>query len=108
MKPQINITAEQVKTLEQAGIIPANTPSAQIAVFAAVCNERGLSAFSKEIYLVGYGGKYSTIVGINGLRKLATDSGQFAGCDDAKYDLDSSGNFKTAADLIAARQMPTT
>ena len=74
-----NITVEEVKTLIQAGILPAGVPTSQVQVFAAVCRERGLSPFSKEIYLVGYKGKdgrmnYSTIVGIDGWRKMAKKS----------------------------------
>ena len=53
------ITADQLKTLEQAGIIPSNTPPAQVAVFAQICKEKGLSPFSKEAHLVGYGGNNS-------------------------------------------------
>ncbi|MCB0541874.1 MAG: phage recombination protein Bet [Saprospiraceae bacterium] len=100
------LTDADVKTLEQAGIIPAGTPKAQIAVFAKTCAERGLSAFNKEIYLVGYGGKYSVIVGINGFRKIAAETGQHAGTDDVVYDLQPDGAYKTAASL--AGQMPKT
>ena len=41
------ITKDQLKTLEQAGIIPPNTPESQVEVFAHVCAERELSPFSK-------------------------------------------------------------
>lgn len=95
-----------MRNLEQAGIIPANTPKPQIAIFAQVCKERGLSAFSKEIHLVGYGGKYSIIVGINGFRKIAAESGQLAGIDDAIFNLQKDGSFSTAAELKAAGKTP--
>ena len=97
-----------IKTLEQAGIIPSGTPKAQISVFAATCKERGLSPFSKEIYLVGYGGKYSIIVGINGFRKIASESREHAGTDDIIFDLKPDGTFKTASELKAANAKPTT
>lgn len=103
-----HLTDSDIKTLIQAGIIPEGTPKAQVAVFGQICKERGLSAFSKEIHLVGYGGKYSVIVGINGFRKIAAESGQHAGTDDVKFDLLPSGNFKTAADLKAAKALPQT
>lgn len=101
------LSQADVQTLERAGIIPARTPNDQILVFAKICKERGLSPFSKEIYLVEYAGKYSTIVGINGFRRLAVDTNEFAGCDDAKYDLKSDGSFKTAADLTIEGKIPT-
>lgn len=100
------LTDKDIKTLEQAGIIPKGCPVDQVAVFAAVCREKGLSAFSKEIYLVGYGGKYSTIVGVNGLLKIAAETGQLAGIDDAKYDLMPDGSYKTAAQLKMEGKKP--
>ena len=102
------LTDNDIKTLEQAGIIPSGTPKAQISVFAATCKERGLSPFSKEIYLVGYGGKYSIIVGINGFRKIASESREHAGTDDIIFDLKPDGTFKTASELKAANAKPTT
>ena len=98
------LSESDIKTLVQAGIIPANTPPAQVSVFAQICKERGLSAFSKEIHLVGYKDKYSVIVGINGFRKIASESGAHAGTDDAKFDLSSTGAYKTASEVIASAQ----
>jgi len=103
-----NLGDEQIKTLVQAGIIPANTPPAQIAVFAAVCREKGLSAFTKEAYLVSYAGTYSTIVGINGLRKIAAQTGTLAGVDDAQYNVQPDGQFLTASQLKANNKTPNT
>jgi len=103
-----NLGDEQIKTLVQAGIIPANTPPAQIAVFAAVCREKGLSAFTKEAYLVSYAGTYSTIVGINGLRKIAAQTGTLAGVDDAKYNVQPDGQYLTASQLKANNKTPNT
>lgn len=100
------LSQKDIATLTKAGIVPAGTPFDQIMVFAQVCRERGLSPFTKEIYLVGYGGNYSVIVGINGFRRLACDTGQFAGCDDAKYDLQSDGSYKTASELVAENKLP--
>lgn len=105
---QSDLTGDQVKTLEQAGIIPQNTPIAQIQVFGQICKEKGLSAFSKEIYLVGYAGQYSVITGINGFRKIAAETGQLAGMDDPKFDTMPDGSFKTAAQLKTEGKLPTT
>lgn len=102
------LTDSDIKTLEQAGIIPAGTPKAQVEVFGQICKERGLSAFSKEIHLVGYGGKYSVIVGINGFRKIANESREHAGTDDVLFDVQPNGGYKTAADIKAAGKVPLT
>lgn len=106
-KLQNGLTPENIQTLVQAGVIPQGTPPAQIEIFARVCAEKGVSPFSKEIYLVGYGGVFSIIVGINGLRKLAAETGQLAGVDDAIFDL-QNGQGLTAAQLKAANKLPTT
>jgi phage recombination protein Bet len=102
------LSDKEIQTLAQAGVIPTNTPAAVLKVFAVTCQQHGLSPFKKEIYLVGYGGKYSVIVGIDGLRAKADRTGQLAGKDDAKYDLMPDGSFKTAAQLVSERKRPTT
>lgn len=101
------ITDEQMKTLEQARIIPPSTPESQVEVFANVCKEQGLSPFSKEIYLVGYKGKYSVMTGINGFRKIAGRTGLHAGTDQAKFDLQPNGQYKTPANYSKG-QLPAT
>lgn len=106
------LTPAEIDTLAQAGIIPAGTPPAIVQVFATACKQHGLSPFRKEIYLVPYntksGTQYHTIVGIDGLQQKAARTQQFAGCDAEQYDLISSGQFKTAAELKAAKQAPVT
>lgn len=102
------LTPDQIQTLAQSGVIPSGTPAPIVKLFAVACKQHGLSPFKKEIYLVGYGGKYSTIVGIDGLRAKADRTGQLAGKDDAKFDIMPDGSFKTAAQLIAEKKRPTT
>ena len=105
---QINstLTPEDIATLAAAGVIPANTPPAVVTVFATNCRLHGLSPFKKEIYLVKYGSIYATIVGIDGFRNKATRTGQYAGIDDAKFNLQSNGQYETAAQLRAANKLP--
>jgi len=107
---QINstLTPEDIATLAAAGVIPANTPPAVVTVFATNCRLHGLSPFKKEIYLVKYGSIYATIVGIDGFRNKATRTGQYAGIDDAKFNLQPNGQFETAAQLKAANKLPIT
>lgn len=99
-----------IKTLEQAGVIPVGTPAAQITVFARVCSEKNLSPFSKQIHLTKYstkeGPRYSIITGIDGYRSLASRTGLHAGTEDAKFDLHSDGSFKTAGFLKSSGKMP--
>ena len=101
------LTQEGIDTLTEASIVPKGTPAAQIAVFAKICQEQGLSPFSKEIYLVGYGGKYTPIVGINGLRNLANRTGVHAGCSIPMFDMMPDGSYKTMAQYKRG-ELPTT
>lgn len=104
------ILPEQITTLAKAGVIPADTPPAILDVFAHACKEHGLSPFKKEIYLVKYsskqGAQYHTIVGIDGFRIRAARTGQFAGIDDPKYNLQSSGQYQTAAQVKTSGKLP--
>jgi len=100
------LSAADIATLASAGVIPANTPPAVVTVFATNCRLHGLSPFKKEIYLVKYGSIYATIVGIDGFRNKATRTGQYAGIDDAKFNLQPNGQYETAAQLKAANKLP--
>jgi len=103
-----DLTEKDLAVLAQAGVIPVGTPAAILKVFAVTCQQHNLSPFKKEIYLVGYGGKYSTIVGIDGLRAKADRTGQLAGRDDVKFDVMPDGSFKTATQLATENKKPTT
>ena len=102
------LTKGQINTLVACSIIPKNTPVDQIKVFASICKEQGLSPFSKEIYLTSFKGKYTPIISINGVRKIATNSGCHAGTDAAKFDLRSDGSYKTLCDLLDKNKKPIT
>lgn len=108
------LSSQDLQTLAQAGVIPADTPKAMVNVFATACKLHGLSPFKKEIYLTRYFSKkqnqyiYSNIVGIDGLRAKADRTGQLAGKDDARFDVMPDGSYKTAVQLIAEKKTPTT
>ena len=100
------LTDEKIKTLEQAGIIPAKTPPAQIAVFAEVCRRHNLDPFLKQVYLVSYSGKYSVIVGIDGFRSRAERTGIHAGTEEAKFNMNSRGEWQSAAEIVPSVKQP--
>ncbi|MGL4641325.1 MAG: recombinase RecT [Shewanella sp.] len=104
--PRLLLSEQDLETLSRSGIIPQGTPPAQVAVFAKACSDHGLSPFKKEIYLIGQGGKYHIVVGIDGMRSKAARTGQLAGCTDAKFNMSSDGTFLTAADVKASGKMP--
>lgn len=105
-KAETGITAAQIETLAKASVIPAGLPADILQVFMITCNQHGLSPFKKEIYLIPYKGKYSAVVGIDGLRAKAARTDRLAGRDDAKFDLMPDGTFKTAAQLAAVNKKP--
>lgn len=104
------LTPEQITTLAQAAVIPFDTPPAIVEVFATACRQHGLSPFKKEIYLVKYnssqGPQYHNIVGIDGLRIKAARTGQHAGIDDPKYNVQANGGFDTSAMVKASGKLP--
>ncbi len=105
-----SLTTEDLQTLEKAGVIPANSDPAQVAVFARVCKEKTLSPFTKQVHLTRYntkdGAKYTIIVGIDGYRSIASRTGLHAGTEDAKFDLMPDSSFKTAAQLSSEKRLP--
>lgn len=102
------LDAGQIKTLAEASIIPFDTPPAILQVFAAACAAHGLSPYKREIYLVKYGNQYNTIVGIDGLRAKAARTGEFAGRDDARFNLTSDGKYQTAVEVKESDVYPKT
>jgi phage recombination protein Bet len=79
---QITMSEQEIDSLVQAGIIPKGTPVEQIKIFAAVCRERNLSPFSKQIYLIPRGGKYTIQTSIDGLRAIAERTGKYIASGD--------------------------
>lgn len=102
------LSQQDINNLAKAAIIPSGTPIEQVLIFAKVCREHGLSPFSKEIYLVKYGGNYVAQVGIDGFRRRACETGEHAGTDDPKFNVTSDGKFKTAFELKSQNQLPET
>lgn len=100
------ISAEQIKTLEQAGIIPVGTPEAQIKVYAEICEMHQLSPFAGEVHLVRYGDKYSVIVGIHGMENRAESTNEWAGYGEPQFNYTSDGRFMTITEVAQSGQPP--
>jgi len=95
------LSDSEIAELAAAGIIPADCPAAQVAIFAGLCTAVGLDPRLKEIELIPLGGgKYSPYLRKDGLRKIAARTGEFAGIDPIKFDLLPDGNYKTAAQFV--------
>lgn len=91
---QFELTKEDIKTLEQAGVIPKGTPASQVDLFGRQCAEYKLSPFKRQIHLVKRKQKngeswtdiYSAQTGIDGFRAIAERTGRYAGSDDYTFD----------------------
>lgn len=99
------LTEAEIAELAAAGIIPEKCPPAQVSIFAGVCASVGLDPRLKEIELIPLGnGNYSPYVRKDGLRKIASRTGDFAGCDPIKFDLLPDGSHKTAAQFVGGQK----
>ena len=103
------LNENDLQILEQAGVIPPNTPRAQVEIFAKVANQKGLSPFSKQIHLIPRKRKngqtiYTIQTSIDGYRIIAERTGKYAGSDDYLFD-----EGLTEYEMIkAGRRRPTT
>jgi phage recombination protein Bet len=68
---------KQIAALRQLGI--GDAPNADLAVFLHQAIKTGLDPFSRQIYLIGRGGKWGIQASIDGLRIVAQRSGEYAG-----------------------------
>src|SRR5260370_18871151 len=64
-------------------------PNDELAFFAAQCRRTGLDPFTKQIYCIERGGKWTVQPSIDGFRLVASRTGELAGIDDATYDTEA-------------------
>lgn len=94
----IVLSIEQIKLLSDAGIIPADAPPEQVALFAKRCEAMGVNPLlPNKMYLIRYASTWYTVVGISQLAAIAARTGSFAGNDPVVYN-----------DGIPAHQLGTT
>lgn len=74
---QTGWTETQVAALKQLGL--NNAGGADLAVFFHQAKQTGLDPFSRQIYMIERGGKYTIQASIDGLRITAQRSGEYAG-----------------------------
>ena len=67
----------QMAALNQMGL--ANAPQGDLALFFHYAQKTGLDPFSRQIYMISRGGRYTIQSSIDGLRIIAQRSGEYAG-----------------------------
>lgn len=77
---------EQIAVMIATNVIPVGTPAPVIYSFLHQCQKRGLDPVNKEIYLMQIQGRWCMHTGIDGMKKKAAETGEFAGCEKTKYD----------------------
>ena len=86
--------ADDIKALEIMRVIPDGTPAPVLRMFSRFCADSGLSPFKRQIYLQKrrskrngvYVDNFSIEPGIDGLRAIAEQTGNYAGSDDAIFE----------------------
>ena len=68
---------QQLAALRQIGL--QNAPKAELAVFLHASQKTGLDPFSRQIYMIERGGRYTIQASIDGLRIVAQRSNNYGG-----------------------------
>lgn len=94
----IGFEPDDIKALEIVRVIPEGTPAPVLRMFSRFCTDSGLSPFKRQIYLQkrrskkngAYVDNFSIEPGIDGLRAIAEQTGNYAGSDDAIFEHNDS------------------
>jgi phage recombination protein Bet len=81
--PVVGYTPEQMGLIRSQ--IAKGCSDGEIALFCHVARIRGLDPFAKQIYAIQRGGQMTIMVGIDGLRVLASRGGKYRGSGDTQW-----------------------
>lgn len=70
-------------------------PSGIMAAFIAACRRTGLDPTAKQIYAAQMGGKWTVLIGIDGMRLVAQRSGEYDGQDPIEWQATEDGPWTT-------------
>lgn len=92
--------------------IAPNATYDELGLLAMVCQRTGLDPFTRQIYGIKRGDKFTIQTGIDGYRLLAARTGALAGIEDAEYDTEDAEHPAwarvTVYRLIAGQRVPFT
>jgi phage recombination protein Bet len=80
---------EEKRALIRRNLAPKAT-DVEFDLFIEECKFRILNPFAKQIYLIPYGQKHTTVVSIHGARLIASRTGEYAGSDPYEYDTEDA------------------
>lgn len=70
-------------------------PSGIMAGFINACKRTGLDPTAKQIYAAVIGGKWTVLVGVDGMRVVAQRTGEYDGQDPIEYQYEPDGPWST-------------
>jgi len=70
-------------------------PSGIMAGFIASCRRTGLDPTAKQIYAAQMGGKWTVLIGVDGMRVVAQRTGQYDGQDPIEWQMVEDGPWST-------------
>ena len=73
-------------------VCPGDISRDEFMVFIQIARHKGLDPLAREIYAIKRGGRLTIQTGIDGYRKIAARTGEYAGNDDIVYDTEDGGH----------------
>lgn len=77
------------------GVVTRYAPSGVMAAFIGACRQTGLDPTAKQIYAAQMGGKWTVLIGIDGMRVVAQRSGEYDGQDPIEWQAEENGPWTT-------------
>lgn len=85
-----------------ASVMPRNATEADRLALATMMQSYGLNPLRKEVYPIVYGGRLSIVVGVDGWRRLAHQTGQYVG-GEASYGYDADGRVESCTYTVTTK-----
>lgn len=85
-----------------ANVMPKSATEADRLALATMMQSYGLNPLRKEVYPISYGGRLSIVVGVDGWRRLAHETGRYAG-GEATYGLDAEGRVESCTYTVLTK-----
>ena len=85
-----------------ASVMPKNATEADRLALATMMQSYNLNPLRKEVYPISYGGRLSIVVGVDGWRRLAHETGRYAG-GEAAYGLDAEGRVDSCTYTVLTK-----
>jgi hypothetical protein len=85
-----------------ASVMPKNATEADRLALGTMMQSYGLNPLRKEVYPISYGGRLSIVVGVDGWRRLAHETGRYAS-GEATYGHDAEGRVESCTYTVLTK-----